>query len=95
MTTAKINNNWGIVGSTPPKKNWPIYVKIAATFVLMLFGGAVAAMWLCHYALRKPQPALLLDEARDLVDPLAGAQVGKEERPRAAHALRLALHRLQ
>ena len=42
-----------------------------------------------------PQPALLLDEARDLVDALAGAQIGEDEGPRAAHALTLALHGFQ
>ena len=41
------------------------------------------------------QPALLLDEARDLVNARAGAQVGENERTRAAHALRLALHGFQ
>src|SRR4029077_13171732 len=45
--------------------------------------------------LRHLQPALLLDEARDLLDALAGAQVGEHERARATHAFRFAIHRLE
>src|SRR5262245_25327563 len=41
------------------------------------------------------QPALLLDETRDLLDAVARAQVGEDEGARAAHALCLALHRLE
>ena len=35
------------------------------------------------------EPALLLDEARDLFDALAFAQIGEDEGPAAAHPLRL------
>src|SRR5258707_1269695 len=38
------------------------------------------------------KPALVLDETGDLVDALAGAQIAEDERPRAAHALGVALH---
>src|SRR5580704_6698144 len=44
---------------------------------------------------RRAQPAFVLDEAGDLVDALAGAQVAEDERPRPAHAFGVALHVVQ
>ena len=42
--------------------------------------------------LAAPQPTFVLDETGDLVDSLSRAQIAKDERPRAPHALGVAFH---
>src|SRR4051812_35968824 len=41
------------------------------------------------------EPAALLDEAHDLVDRLARADIGEQERPQAAHLVRITVHHLE
>jgi len=51
ITAAEINTKCGVEGSTPPEKNWPIYVEIAAPFVLILFGFGFAAIAVIRWLL--------------------------------------------
>ena len=61
----------------------------------ILTGGFSPARFPAPERLGHAEPALFLDEARDLFDALAFAQIGEDEGPAAAHPLRLAFHRLQ
>src|ERR1041384_2747198 len=43
----------------------------------------------------KSEPAFVLDEAHDRVDPVSGFQVREDERPYPAHLLGVTLHHLK
>lgn len=50
-TTKTINTKCGVDSSTPPEKNWPINIQIAATSILILFGVGFAVIAAIHWLL--------------------------------------------
>jgi hypothetical protein len=57
-TARRISTRCGVAGSTPPERNWPIYVEILATLILILFGAGFLLVALCR-------PAAFGDYIRD------------------------------